>query len=426
MINFWYNTRHKAMTTKLTIETFPNEAASAYIRGKAVADPKNFGNLPAQLKQRAFTVAGIEQMDTLRRIRDAVAKLPEGASWDEAKKEIAAEISPYTGGDMKAARARAEHQLRIHGFQAYAVARHQQQMEDIDVFPYWKYETVGDNRVRPGHAALDGKILRADDDWWKTHYPPWDWGCRCIVVEMTEHDAKKAGITPRGHMPTPERSDSFAFDPTDAGIDLEKYRKDPRFNDDADWQRSFVTPAKRVMTEAPDGRSMNMWQYSLEQTALKTAKTLAEGTNAIRARFEIAVTISGKTGKRIDFALGDKSHTDIKMPKDEDPVVVHTHPSGSSVPSYTDLKSFLDIANGREMFHYIAGVPHPKMHRPMRVRRVVVTGKPIPESLRQEIEELDKQLASKDEQTRLLANMNKVVIMQRLADDGYIEWGTEL
>ena len=51
------------MTTKLTIETFPNEAASAYIRGKAVADPKNFGNLPAQLKQRAFTVAGIEQLE---------------------------------------------------------------------------------------------------------------------------------------------------------------------------------------------------------------------------------------------------------------------------------------------------------------------------------------------------------------------------
>ena len=93
------------MTANLTIETFPNEAAADYIHGKAVADPKNFGNLPDQLKQRAFTVAGIEQMDALRRMRDAIAKLPEGASWDEAKKEIAAEISPFTGGDMKAARA---------------------------------------------------------------------------------------------------------------------------------------------------------------------------------------------------------------------------------------------------------------------------------------------------------------------------------
>lgn len=415
------------MTANLTIETFPNEAAADYIRGKAVADPTHFGNLPPQLKQRAFTVAGIEQLDALQRIRDAVAKLPEGASWDEAKREIAAEISPFTGGDMKAARARAEFQLRTHGFQAYAVARHQQQMEDIDVFPYWKYETVGDSRVRPGHAALDGKVLRADDPWWNTHYPPWDWGCRCIVIELTELDAKKQGITPPNEMPTPERSGSFAFDPTNVAIDIDKYRDSPRFKDNpADWQTFFVNPAKNVKTEAPDGRSMNMWQYSLEQKALKTAKTLSEGTNAIEARFETAATISGKTGKQLTFALGDKSHTDIKIPKNEDAIVVHTHPSGASAPSYTDLNTFLDIANGREMFHYIAGVPHPKTHRPMRVRRVVVTGKPVPDALRKEMEELDEMIRSKDEMTREFAKLQQNAIIFRLKKEGCVEWGAEL
>ena len=424
------------MTTNLTIETFPNEAAADYIRGKAVADPTHFGNLPPQLKQRAFTVAGIEQLDALRRMRDIIAKLPEGANWDEAKRDLAAEISPFidadAGGDarhhdrLKAGKARAEFLLRTHGFQAYAVARHQEQMETIDVFPYWKYVTVGDSRVRAAHAALDGKVLRADDPWWQTHYPPWDWGCRCIVEQLDEEDAMAAGVTDGKQMPMPQRSESFAFDPTNAGIDLEKYRKDARFADDADWRLKFVTPAKNVMTEAPDGRSMNMWQYSLEQSALKTAKTLSEGTNAIEARFETAAAISGKTGKRLTFALGDKSHTDIKIPRDEDAIVVHTHPSGSSAPSYADLKTFLDIANGREMFHYIAGVPHPKTHRPMRVRRVVVTGKPVPDMVIAEMKELDKQLQSSDEMTRVLADMKKVVIMQRLRDEGCIEWESEL
>ena len=123
-----------------------------------------------------------------------IAKLPEGANWDEAKREIAAEISPYAGGDMKAARARAEFTLRMQGFQAYAVARHQEQMSTVERFPYWRYVTVGDSRVRAAHAALDGKVLRADDPWWKTHYPPWDWGCRCIVVALDEEDAREAGI----------------------------------------------------------------------------------------------------------------------------------------------------------------------------------------------------------------------------------------
>ena len=91
------------MTARLSIETFPNKAAADYIRGKAVADPKNFGKLPDQLKQRAFTAVGIEQLDVLRRLRNAVAKLPEGANWDEVKKELAAEISPFVDGGMDAA-----------------------------------------------------------------------------------------------------------------------------------------------------------------------------------------------------------------------------------------------------------------------------------------------------------------------------------
>ena len=99
------------MTATLKIETFPNEAAADYIRGKAVADPANFGRLPDQLKQRAFTVAGIEQLDTVRKLRDIIAKLPEGVSWDEAKKDLAAQISPFVGDDAKAAKARAEHML---------------------------------------------------------------------------------------------------------------------------------------------------------------------------------------------------------------------------------------------------------------------------------------------------------------------------
>ena len=247
------------MTANLTIETFPNEAAADYIRGKAVADPTHFGNLPPQLKQRAFTVAGIEQLDALQRIRDAVAKLPEGASWDEAKKEIAAEISPFVGGDddskrTTASKARAEFLLRTHGFQAYAVARHQQQMSVARDFPYWKYETVGDSRVRPGHAALDGKVLRADDPWWKTHYPPWDWGCRCIVVAIDEDDAEELGITEPEDMPTPGRSGSFTFDPTNVAIDIDKYHDSQRFqNNPADWQTFFINPAKNSADPAYGG-----------------------------------------------------------------------------------------------------------------------------------------------------------------------------
>ena len=321
------------MTAQLTIDTFPNEAAAAYIRGKAVADPKNFGDLPAQLKQRAFTVAGIEQMDALRRIRDAIAKLPEGASWDEAKKDVAEKISPYAGGDMKAARARAEFQLRTHGFQAYAVARHQEQTATADVLPYWKYETVGDSRVRAAHAALDGKVLRADDPWWKTHYPPWDWGCRCIVNALDEEDALDIGVTDSADMPTPGRSESFTFDASDASGELDMLVKN---RDDADC-RAFVNMARNYTVNRDDGSECTMWDHMLEHKMKKTANALTALTE--RDGMERAVVRDFTTGKPIgDVIKGDVNSVKPEIPDGRTVCTLHTHPSGDNMPSPADIK----------------------------------------------------------------------------------------
>ena len=334
------------MTAKLTIETFPDEAAADYIRGKAVADPKNFGNLPAQLKQRAFTVAGIEQMDVLRRMRDIIARLPEGTSWDEAKRGLAAEISPFLdvedGKRAKAARARAEFMLRTHGFQAYAVSRHQQQMEVAKDFPYWKYETVGDTKVRASHAALDGKVLRADDPWWKTHYPPWDWGCRCIVVPLDEEDAQEIGISEHNDMPTPERSGTFAFDPTDASIDIEALRD---IRDEPDW-KLFVSQSRSATVQA-DGRAPEtMWELMIDNKMAKRARTEASRTDTDGK--ERAVMLDFSTGAPIGkTVIGDANGVKLEIPETQgatalhpkkiEVCTLHTHTTGDNTPSPADL-----------------------------------------------------------------------------------------
>ena len=387
------------MTANLTIETFPNEAAADYIHGKAVADPEHFGNLPPQLKQRAFTVAGIEQLDALQRIRDAVAKLPQGASWDEAKKEIAAEISPFVGGDMKAARAKAEMQLRIHGFQAYAVARHQEQMETIDVFPYWKYVTVGDSRVRPAHAALDGKVLRADDPWWKTHYPPWDWGCRCIVEQLDEEDAMAAGVTDGKQMPTPERSGSFAFDPTNAAIDLDALRAG---RDEPDWRIGFVNPAKNVTVQA-DGRAPEtMWELMLDGKMQKAGRELSEAT--ARDGRERAVVLDFDTGGKIAESTGNADGVSPELPQRATVCTLHTHPKGDNTPSPADLLFCYNIGSRAD---YIAAGK--------RLRRWQWLKTPTPEDarrIRRFDEDNDAGRIDIDEYKRFLG---------RLAAKGYIK-----
>ena len=422
------------MTANLTIETFPNEAAADYIRGKAVADPTHFGNLPPQLKQRAFTVAGIEQLDALRRMRDIIAKLPEGANWDEAKRDLAAEISPFidvdAGGDarhpdrLKAGKARAEFLLRTHGFQAYAVARHQEQMETIDVFPYWKYVTVGDSRVRAAHAALDGKVLRADDPWWQTHYPPWDWGCRCIVEQLDEEDAMAAGVTDGKQMPMPQRSESFAFDPTNAGIDLEKYRKDARFEDDADWRLKFVTPAKNVTVQTDDGGTMSMWDLCLKTQTARVSSNIAgmSRTDSV----EYFSVISRKTGVTEATIQGTAEKVDFNVDKLKhgDYITIHTHLEGGNIPSAADMATYRTRFDGEDAntpsWDYVVAVPKAAGIVP-RARLIVTKGR-IPDTDMKVLEQINRRLAAAKESDRMAILKEYTDKLDELESKGLIEY----
>jgi SPP1 gp7 family putative phage head morphogenesis protein len=57
---------------------------------------------------------------------------------------------------------------------------------DADVLPLLQYQTIGDGRVRPTHAALDNIIRPISDPFWKQYYPPNGWRCRCTVIQLSE------------------------------------------------------------------------------------------------------------------------------------------------------------------------------------------------------------------------------------------------
>lgn len=57
----------------------------------------------------------------------------------------------------------------------------------------YQYVTFGDDRVRAGHAELDGVKLPKDDAFWNLHYPPNGWNCRCTVISLFDE--------PEGYLP---------------------------------------------------------------------------------------------------------------------------------------------------------------------------------------------------------------------------------
>ena len=56
---------------------------------------------------------------------------------------------------------------------------------EADIFPVLEYVTVGDDRVRPSHADLDGLKASVNDPVWNRIMPQNGWGCRCTVIQHT-------------------------------------------------------------------------------------------------------------------------------------------------------------------------------------------------------------------------------------------------
>ena len=182
--------------TQILFGPVPHQEASDFIKDKPVVSREVFDRMVPEVRARTFLVSGMVPLDIAQKLRDRIADLPAGADWDAIKKDVAGALSPFlgaggeeeAGGDGGAALRRAELLLRTHGYQAYAASQYEVMQRQADVFPYWRYQTAQDDRVRDSHAALEGVVLPANDPFWQTHFPPWDFNCRCTVVPLSDAD----------------------------------------------------------------------------------------------------------------------------------------------------------------------------------------------------------------------------------------------
>lgn len=92
-----------------------------------------------------------------------------------------------------------------------------------DILWGYEYVTVGDDRVRPTHAALDGFRAAKDDPVWKRIMPPNGYNCRCSVIEIWTDEpalAKATGplkpVKIDGVTVTPDADEGWQFNPIDA------------------------------------------------------------------------------------------------------------------------------------------------------------------------------------------------------------------
>lgn len=63
-------------------------------------------------------------------------------------------------------------------------------------FPWLRYVAVMDGRTRPEHAAWHNTVLPVDHPFWRTHFPPTGWRCRCTVAQLSDEDLETYGFMP--------------------------------------------------------------------------------------------------------------------------------------------------------------------------------------------------------------------------------------
>ncbi|MDR1946531.1 MAG: phage head morphogenesis protein [Desulfovibrio sp.] len=181
------------------------EAAIAFWAWKSATPYDVVKRMDEGARQRAFYVTALAERDAVQAVKDALAKaLENGETLKDFQERIAAEIERQGWKGH-----RVETVFRNNLQTAYSAGRYAKMRQVKKARPYWQYITVGDERVRPGHAILNGRVFPADHEFWGTNYPPNGHKCRCGVRSLSARQVEREGLTVETETP----GDSIWTDP---------------------------------------------------------------------------------------------------------------------------------------------------------------------------------------------------------------------
>lgn len=183
------------MPDKLTLALdLPFAEQIEFFRSKLNLPTRRWDDILREAHDRAFVVAGAMVADLLNDLREAVSPL-QRTTLSEFRKSFRDIVRKHgwhgwTGEGTKAGeawRTRVIFETNVRSSHAAGRYRQLTDPETLKAMPYWRYvhsDTV--MHPRPLHMAWgDARLtLRHDHPFWRTHFPPNGWGCRCRVVAV--------------------------------------------------------------------------------------------------------------------------------------------------------------------------------------------------------------------------------------------------
>lgn len=160
----------------------------------------------------AFTVAKVAEEDLLADIRAEVQRaLDEGTTLADFRKRLTPylqsrgwwgrrEVTDPVTGEVRTAQLGSAHRLKLiydtNLRTAHAAGKWARIERLKESRPYLRYVATLDERTRDRHAAWHDTVLPVDHPFWRTHYPPNGWNCRCSVQQLSARDLERFGLAP--------------------------------------------------------------------------------------------------------------------------------------------------------------------------------------------------------------------------------------
>lgn len=194
---------------------------------------------------RAFTISRLTEQRLLEFIRGELEKaVTEGTRLEDFRKAVQPRlvqagwwgkrqvVDTATGEKVSTTfdPSRLELIYQVNTRQSYAAGRWARIERVKARFPLVMYRTMDDARVRAAHRPWHNLVLPVDHPFWKTHFPPNGWRCRCTafgVDEKTVQRYRAAGQAIKTEAP-PERWVPFTNKRT-GEISRVPYGVDPGF-----------------------------------------------------------------------------------------------------------------------------------------------------------------------------------------------------
>lgn len=118
--------------------------------------------------------------------------------WGKAIDKETGEITTYHPGSSRPVELGSPRRLKLIYEQnvqtAFMAGRYQEMKAAAATHPYWQYVAMLDNRTRPSHRAMHGRVFRHDDAVWAVASPPNGWRCRCRVKPLTAAAVQRLGL----------------------------------------------------------------------------------------------------------------------------------------------------------------------------------------------------------------------------------------